>query len=198
MWKGIVSGVGGGTALAVAAIGFNVPLLIAIGAGGGVYAGLSLLLSTVEDPSAKPLVEGLSRGEAQRIIRDGERKLVQIRRLRRQIADRRIGRQVEVIIALGEKVFLNLRTDPKSVKAARRFLEYYLDATVLVIQRYVDLSKQAASNPEVQKATNSFAEALTLIQSTFERQYERLLRDDVLDFDTEVSVLKQLIRSDGP
>ena len=198
MWKSVVSGVGGGAALAVAAIGLNVPLVVAVAAGGGVYAGLSLLLSAVADPNARLLADGLSHGEAAQRIKDGERKLAIIRRLRRQIVDRQIGRQVETICAVGDKIFLNLRTDPKSVKGARRFLAYYLDATTLVIQRYVDLSRQAASNPEVRKASNSFAEALTLIQGTFEKQYERLLRDDVLDFDTEVTVLKQLIRTDGP
>jgi 5-bromo-4-chloroindolyl phosphate hydrolysis protein len=193
----VASGVGGGLALTLAVFQFDLPLLVALGIGGGVYAGLSALFANISAADALPVAEGLSRGEAERIIKEGERKVATIRRLRRQIVDRQVGKQVDAICAVADRVFLNLRSDPRGVKAAQRFLEYYLDATVLVIHRYVGLSKHAAGNPEVQKAIFSFAEVLNLIQATFAKQYERLLRDGVLDFDTELSVLKQMIRTEG-
>lgn len=197
LWPTVASGVGGGLALALAVVQFDLPFLFAVGVGGGAYAGLAALFSKLEAEDALPVAEGLTRGEAERIIREGERKVVTIRRLRRQIADRQVGRQVEAICALADRVFLNLKSDPRGVKAARRFLEYYLDATVLVIQRYVGLSRHATGNLEVQKAIRGFAEVLGLIEATFAKQYERLLRDGVLDFDTEISVLKQIIRTEG-
>jgi len=105
--------------------------------------------------------------------------------------------RVTKISNLADKIVLDLRQDPKDVRSARRFLDYYLDATLTVIQRYAELAQKGSMSPEVQPVLAKFDTLLDTIENTFEKQLNRLLRDDTLDLDTDISVLKQMMDSEG-
>jgi len=192
-----VCGIGGVAAFLVALLILRMRFVYAAGLGVAVWVGLSLVLSEGQSVGQVPKSTGVSAEQVSRIIRDGERKVASMRRQARRIDDRSVRDKVRSIAEVAERIFADLREDPKDVRAARRFLEYYLDATLLVVERYVDLSSKGSQSADVQQVLGKFGDLLDTIQSTFEKQLDRLLRDDVLDLDTDITVLKQMMEMEG-
>jgi len=192
-----VCGIGGVAAFLVALLILRMRFVYAAGLGVAVWVGLSLVLSEGQSVGQVPKSTGISAEQVSRIIRDGERKVASMRRQARRIDDRSVRDKVRSIAEVAERIFADLREDPKDVRAARRFLEYYLDATLLVVERYVDLSSKGSQSADVQQVLGKFGDLLDTIQSTFEKQLDRLLRDDVLDLDTDITVLKQMMEMEG-
>jgi len=192
-----VCGIGGVAAFLVALLILRMGFVYAAGLGVAVWVGLSLVLSEGQSVGQVPKSTGISAEQVSRIIRDGERKVASMRRQARRIDDRSVRDKVRSIAEVAERIFADLREDPKDVRAARRFLEYYLDATLLVVERYVDLSSKGSQSADVQQVLGKFGDLLDTIQSTFEKQLDRLLRDDVLDLDTDITVLKQMMEMEG-
>ncbi len=197
MKKSLVCGIGGAAAFLAALFILRMRFGYAVGIGVAVWIGLSLILSERSDVGDIPEGSGISAEEVSRILRDGERKVTDMRREARKIEDRDVRDKVRAIADVAERIFADLREDPKDVRAARRFLEYYLDATLLVVRRYVDLCAKGSTSADVQQVLSKFYELLTTIHATFEKQLDRLLRDDVLDLDTDMSVLKQMMELEG-
>lgn len=104
----------------------------------------------------------------------------------------KIGRIVDVI----KRIFTNFEKDPKDIKQAKQFLSYYLDTSIKIVKKYRDLSAQNVRSPEI-AATLSKAELmLDSIEKAFEKQHARLLRDDVMDLDTEIETLEKTFNAE--
>ena len=104
----------------------------------------------------------------------------------------KIGRIVDVT----KRIFTNFEKDPKDIKQAKQFLSYYLDTSIKIVKKYRDLSAQNVRSPEI-AATLSKAELmLDSIEKAFEKQHARLLRDDVMDLDTEIETLEKTFNAE--
>ncbi len=176
-------------------IGILVSLAIAIA---GYLAALLLL--------AKPSLYGISLpddvdpGTADRIkktVDEGYSKLAAIRAMAKEIKMPGVKSKVDAINEVSEKIFAHLKKNPKSVKVARKFLTYYLDSTQKILDRYIELSSQGLDSPEISSALTRAEDMLELIRSAFAKQLVRLLENDILDLDTEMSVLETTIKSEG-
>ncbi len=157
-----------------------------------------LLLSPKKiDPEFQRLAEiyGLTPDTVRKTIGKGETKVRALRREAEAIGDKKVREDVERISNLAEKIYVNFKTDPKDIKAARQFLNYYLDATIKIIRQYVRLAdKGPAADPEMLRKAE---DVLGTIENAFEKQLKRLYDDDYLDLDTEISTLKKTMKMDG-
>jgi len=197
MKKSLVCGIAGAAAFLAARFILRMGFGYAVGIGLAMWIALTLILREDTHVGEVPEGSGMTAQEVSRIIRDGENKVTEMRREARKIEDRSVRDKVRAIADVAERIFADLREDPKDVRAARRFLEYYLDATLLVVQRYVDLSAKGSQSADVQEVLAKFGDLLTTIHGTFEKQLERLLRNDALDLDTDMSVLKKMMEMEG-
>ena len=85
----------------------------------------------------------------------------------------------------------------KDIKRARQFVNYYLDSTVKIVTRYVELSNTQVITPETEKSLKKVEELMRTVKVSFEHQLQQLLEDDLLDLDTEVEVLKKTLKMEG-
>jgi 5-bromo-4-chloroindolyl phosphate hydrolysis protein len=196
MFKGFLAGLLGAIAFLVAYFIGRVPFLWSVIVGGLVYIAFSLIM-TRSKMAEVPEVEGMSPKDVIETLDEGERKVKNLRKLAGQIGRRRIARRVEDIANVADRILQELHEDPKDIRVARRFLNYYLDATVLVVDRYTSLDSKKTDSENVQEVLHNFEELLDTIEATFEKQYDRLLRNDVLDLDTDMTVLKQMMEMEG-
>ena len=83
-----------------------------------------------------------------------------------------------IVVAASKSILDDSAKNPKDVRAARQFLNYYLDATIKIVARYADLARKEASlrgDPSSLKRAESM---LDMIRSAFEKQHARLLEDE--------------------
>ncbi len=173
----------------------RLPSLWSLATGLAVWLALTLIFPEPAAPEEQ--VPGMTSSEVQGQIRDAEAKVRRLRVLGRRMPSAPLRARVAAIALLAERIVEDLKQDPKDVRSARRFLDYYLEATVTVVQRYAQLFRKGGTSDDVQKVLAKFDTLLDTIQSTFEKQLNRLLRDDTLDLDADISVLKQMMDSEG-
>jgi len=198
MIRSIAAGIGAVAAFLAVLLLVDLPLLVAAVAGLAVYLGLLLIIGRAPGPTESlPQVPGLTHAEALHVIRVSRGKAQRLQSLARAVEDRAVAAEVRDIADQARLISEELQHDPKDIRVARRFLDYYLDATLMVVERYVDLSKRAADNADAQRVLSSFDGVLDKILETFRKQHDKLLADDVLDLDTEVEVLERMMTMEG-
>ena len=74
---------------------------------------------------------------AKEIVRDGMRKLSEIRQQSIHIKKNTVAFQIKDICKVGVEIFDVLKKNPGDVRRAKQFINYYLDATLNIVKRYV-------------------------------------------------------------
>lgn len=215
--------VGIAAALAFAAMYFllNVGFLPALVLSGGLYVGLAVF-SVVRDRAARettgtergavggggkrasrpPLnvdLSGLSitQEEFESALREGSKKLATLKRAAERISDRGVRGKAYAVCDAVARILSDIRDDPKDLKPARKFLGYYLDATIKVVDRYAALATKSVSSDELSESLERAEASLDTIKNAYDKQLAQLLENDVMDLDTELRVLEQTIRMEG-
>ncbi|MBD3306869.1 hypothetical protein GF339_10610 [candidate division KSB3 bacterium] len=167
----------------------SLPIALVTGVGGYLVSGFLIF-------PAKPALEQQQQDLLHRVLKDGDRQLAQIRALREEIPNRHMRQKITSICRIAEKIFDTVKKNPEDVRSAQQFSAYYLETTLKIISRYRELSEHKAYSAEVQTALTKVEKMIDDVQGMFERQLSRLLRDDVLDLDTELTVLEETIELD--
>jgi hypothetical protein len=105
--------------------------------------------------------------------------------------------KLEAVADVVHRILADLSAQPKHLQKARQFLNYYLDATVKIVQRYVSLSSKGSKDKTLNDALRRTEETIETLQKAFEKQLRLLLEDDMLDLDTELTVLRRTIEMEG-
>lgn len=159
----------------------------------GEPANLSYLDSLLPDLEA----QGISREEFDQALTTGTRKLVQLRKVAARVGDSRIRSKANGVCDAAARILSEIRQDPADLRKARNFLDYYLDATINVVDRYVSLSGRAVRTPEMESALQRAEASLDTIRSAYDKQLMQLLENDVMDLDVELRVLERTIKMEG-
>ena len=140
---------------------------------------------------------GITHQELTQALTDGARKLTQLKRATDRVRDDRVRAKANAVCDAVARIITDVREDPKDLRGARKFLNYYLDAAINVVKRYVDLRKRGASTAEAQAALSRAESSLETIRAAYERQLQHLLENDLMDLDTELEVLERTIKLEG-
>ncbi len=194
----------GGTVLGV--VGFVVvhfvlraELVIGLLAGAGAFAA-GLLVFRGKSKSKSMTVElphGVTQEALDQALVTGKHKLNLLKGYAYKISDINVRKEADDIGAITDRILQDIRQDPKDLRRARQFLNYYLDATVKILRRYVDISSRGLSGGEIDVTLKKVENSLSTIHKAFEKQLAKLMEDDVMDLDTEVEVLERTIRMEG-
>ncbi len=106
----------------------------------------------------------------------------------RELKDRigRIASKARVIVGELEK-------DPSDIRRARRFLVTYLDGARDVVTKYGAQQGPSSSS----ELTESFRHVLETIETVFEQQEAELKKNDTLDLEVQIDVLKTQLEREG-
>lgn len=130
-------------------------------------------------------------------LQEGGRKLAVIQGLEKRIRKSSMISQIKDIEGIIGKILAKIERDPARLKQAHQFLTYYLDSTINILNKYVELGAQNVEDEEIQKALAKVESMLQTIRDAFEKQLARLLSDDAMDLDAELATLEQTIKMEG-
>lgn len=139
----------------------------------------------------------IDREEFQNALAEGARKLTTLKRAAERITDQRVRGKAYAVCDSVARILSDIREDPKDLRPARKFLGYYLDATIKVVDRYVTLSAKTVQTDEITALLRRVEESLDTIKAAYDKQLAQLLENDVIDLDTELDVLERTIRMEG-
>lgn len=130
-------------------------------------------------------------------IRKGTEKLERITLEAQQIKAPNTTRRIKHIVAIGYKIVEDFRVDPKDVLLAQSWVNSYLDETIGLVKGYAQLSRTGARSIEAQKQMAGFDAMLDTIEEKFQDLLDRLLANDVMDFDVNMAVMKNRLNNEG-
>jgi len=141
--------------------------------------------------------EGITRGELKNIVRNGKAQVKRIEDIALNIMKHDVRIDILEICTTANDIFDDFVKDPKDIKAARRFILYYLDTTERIVSKYYQLSNAPYLSDEAKTTLKNVENTLGLIKDTFRKQLKKLTENDVLDLDAEVKVLQNTIKQEG-
>ena len=164
-------------------------------------AGMMLLGSALKlyDRTKRKREEGRPAPEkaAGDLVRDGMEKLRQISNTTRMIQSNDVAARIREFCKVGVEIFDYIKKNPGKINKVKQFTNYYMDATKKIIEQYVELSGRRDRTPEIEQALQKVEGMLDLIKQTFDRQMANLLEDNLLDINTELTVLKNTMKMEG-
>lgn len=150
-----------------------------------------------DGPQVSMYLNGVENAEVRAVLKKGFDKQQTLKKLRVKISKRQIREKVNRIVDVVDRIFENLKKDPKDIKAARQFLNYYLDSTITILEKYVQLSMHGAAGSELKTTLEKTESMLDNIEHSFEVQLGKLLSNDVMDLDTEIKLLEKTFKMEG-
>lgn len=178
---------------------FRIGVFFSLLAGvGGLIAGLLIFRNTgSEEDEYLPGISGITKEMHRKELEAGRIKLAKLRACSIRIEDREIKGRADKICDLTVKMLENIRKDPKDLKPARPFLNYYLDTAITIVTRYTEISVHPARSRESDELLSRVGRTLAALETAFEKQLTVLLDNDLMDLDTELTVLETTITMEG-
>ncbi|MGF1474201.1 MAG: 5-bromo-4-chloroindolyl phosphate hydrolysis family protein [Geminicoccaceae bacterium] len=188
---------GGGLAtISLFATNYGLPMSIVFGALGM----LGVILAYGMDPLRG---KGLAADVAQRTgvrseqvikaVTEAEAKIRAIEGNAERLQAREFRAQVGRISMLARDVLAEIEDDPKDLARARRFLVTYLDGTKDVVSMFVNRQSDFQDTELVLR----FRTVLGTIERVFGEQVDHLKKNEALDFEVSLDVLKTQLEREG-
>ncbi len=189
LYSGLISG---GIFLATYLV-LNMGLPLSLGfAAAGYVAGALLVFPSKEKKKAVELQELL-----RSVLTEGEGKITHMKELSYKIKNQKMKLHINEMCQLGNEIFATLQKKPQHVRSVEQFSSYYLDTTIKIINKHIELSKHKAYSEDIQHTLGKVENTLYNTKQGFQKQLEQLLKDDMMNLDAEMSVLEETLALEG-
>ena len=152
-----------------------------------------------ETPKAeeKPKEESTGNPELDRMLKDGRMAIAEMKRLDDNIADPGISADIVRLEQISEKIFEEVKRDPKKLSKIRRFMDYYLPTTLKLLNSYDRMSAAGISGENIDTTLTKVEGMMRTIVAAFEKQLDSLYGADALDISTDITVLETMMAREG-
>ena len=134
--------------------------------------------------------------DCESVIREGREALRSIRHANDLIPDPALSAQIDSIEQSCSQILTILEQRPTLLPQLRTFLRYYLPTTLKLLDARARL-ENTANTPKAREVRARISEALGVIDKAFQRQVEALDEYRFIDLESEMDVLRDMLRSDG-
>ena len=123
--------------------------------------------------------------------------LRQIRQINDEIPDEVMTAKINRIEEITGKILTYQKTHPHKEGQLRSFLNYYLPTTLKILRAYAQLEAQGIEGENISAAKTRIEGMMDQVVAGFEKQLDKLFRDDAMDITSDVQVLENMLKKDG-
>ena len=120
-----------------------------------------------------------------------------IEEARKTITDRELSAQLSKLQRVAKNLIANLEKNPERIPLAYKFIDYYQDRAVKIVQQYQDLEATELSTNRVQDLKEKMKLMLSSLDAAYEDQFEHVLNDQIISADAELKVMEQQLDAEG-
>jgi 5-bromo-4-chloroindolyl phosphate hydrolysis protein len=142
---------------------------------------------------------GIDKKKLADTLEEGRLRLREMRSYTSKIRDYRVRKKANGVYQAASDIFENFKDDPRDIKKARQFLNYYFDSAITILKKYIELKdkKIKIDSPELEETLSKVESTLDTVKTAFEKQLAKLQENDVMDLDIEIEVLKKTLQAEG-
>lgn len=126
-----------------------------------------------------------------------ERTLNELYELNERIEDEAVSRRIDRIGTLVASIFGAVIDNPAREQDVRRFMNYYLPQTLKLLKSYDMLEDQHYQSENIVASRRKIENVLDMLIEAYEKQLDRLFKNDALDIATDIDVLETMMAGDG-
>ncbi len=116
---------------------------------------------------------------------------------RKKISDRELSTQIDKMQRVAKNLIANLEKHPERISLAYKFIDYYQDRAVKIIQQYQELEATGLSTDRVLDLKDKMKLMLSSLDAAYEEQFEHVLNDQIISADAELKVMEQQLDAEG-
>lgn len=177
---------------------FRWPILVSAVLSLGTFAGI-YLISKPRRKIGGLLIDEIDNGEELKsLMDDAYEDMVIIEKASRQIHNTSIKEQTALLHQTGQNILEYLTKNPDRISAARRFFGYYLDTAREILEKYLSFQKSGLKTEDVRRVTQATQDALPVLNEAFEKQFNSLMENDIIDIEANIKLLKTNLEMDSP
>ena len=135
--------------------------------------------------------------ELDKMIRDGELAIREMKRLDDSIADPGISADIVRLEQVSAKIFDEVRAHPEKLPQIRRFMDYYLPTTLKLLNAYDRMSGTGISGENIDTTLAKVEGMMRTIVAAFEKQLDSLYGSEAMDISTDITVLENMMAREG-
>ena len=145
----------------------------------------------------KPKEETTGNAELDKMLKDGRLAIAEMKRLDDNIADPGIAADIVRLEQVSQKIFDEVKRDPKKLPQIRRFMDYYLPTTLKLLNSYDRMSAAGVSGENIDATLAKVEGMMRTIVAAFEKQLDALYGAEALDISTDITVLETMMAREG-
>ena len=123
--------------------------------------------------------------------------LQEIRQINEAIPDEAMSAKIARIEEITSKILAYQKSHPNREGQLRPFLNYYLPTTLKILRAYARMEEQGVEGENIRTAKERIEGMMDKVVEGFEKQLDKLFRDDAMDITTDVEVLERMLEKDG-
>ncbi|WP_295583401.1 5-bromo-4-chloroindolyl phosphate hydrolysis family protein [uncultured Oscillibacter sp.] len=149
-------------------------------------------------PAAQaPKEEGTGDPALDKMLKDGRLAIAEMKRLDDNIADPGISADIVRLEQVSQKIFEEVRQDPKKLPQIQRFMDYYLPTTLKLLNSYDRMSGAGVSGENINATMAKVEAMMRTVVAAFEKQLDSLYGAEALDISTDITVLENMMAREG-
>ena len=163
----------------------------------GMFTALFLVFKP-RDKIGQVYTEGLPDGEElKKYLADAWEDFRKIETSKKRIKDPVMRREAEKLSETAGRMLGYMEEHPEKIRLARQFIDYYQDTASSLLQKYVALQDTRLNTGQVQRLQEDTLRAAGTLNKVFEQQYQKLLRNEMMDMDAEIRLLEQTAKMEN-
>lgn len=115
----------------------------------------------------------------------------------RTLNDKDLRKQLGKMQSIAKNFLTYLQGHPERISLSRRFVDYYQDRAILLVQKYKELEKTGLEAVEVQQSKMQIKRLLDNFDEAYADQFSKVLNAQLMDLDAEMKVMKENMAADG-
>lgn len=123
--------------------------------------------------------------------------LSRIRQINEAMPANPLTNKIYQIEGLAAKIFQVVEQKPEKRSQIRSFMNYYLPATLKLLDTYKDLQNHQVRGESIDAAMHKVEGAVDTLVEAFKKQLDLLFSDEVLDIATDIRVMEGMMAKDG-
>lgn len=105
--------------------------------------------------------------------------------------------KIQKILELSDKMVSCILKDVNKARSIRKFVNYYFPTLLNLIRNYDALENEHVDSNDFKEGMKKVEEAVTTIETAFQKQYNALFEDTLMDIENEITVMEQMLVKDG-
>ena len=135
--------------------------------------------------------------EVDKMLEDGRLAIEEMKRLDISIEDAAISADIVRLGQVSNRIFEEVKADPKKGKQIRKFMDYYLPTTLKLLNAYDRAVSTGISGENVDATISKVSGMMKTIVIAFEKQLDSLYGSEALDISTDITVLETMMAREG-